>query len=116
MQTQFYKNICTTERVWHEYFRVGFYGRGFGELQNKEFIYKGNVFERLEDFGERLKRRWTNAEFLNYTDPPTPDVINSDKQCILFLTKTHCVSFQFSIDRLVMNVKENVEIVSFIHC
>jgi hypothetical protein len=84
MQIQFYKNICTVERVWHEYFRVGFYGRGFGEMQNKEFIYKGNVFERLEDFGERLKSRWTNAEFLNYTDPPTLDVINSDKQYIQF--------------------------------
>jgi uncharacterized protein YozE (UPF0346 family) len=30
-EAQFYQNISTVERIYHEYFRVGFYGKGFGE-------------------------------------------------------------------------------------
>jgi len=79
-QSTMYSNITSIQRVYHEYFRVAFYGRGFGELQNKEFVYKGNILERLEEFSTRIKRRFSNAEMLNYTDLPPPDILNSEKQ------------------------------------
>jgi hypothetical protein len=79
-EAQFYQNISTVERIYHEYFRVGFYGKGFGEYANKEFIYKGNMLERLDDFSDRVKRRFPQAETLTYTEVPPADILNSDKQ------------------------------------
>ncbi|KAJ8931901.1 hypothetical protein NQ314_015170 [Rhamnusium bicolor] len=57
----FYDDIMKKARAEPEYFRVGYYGRGFPQfLQNK-------------------------AELLNKLTPPGEDITGSDKQCILLL-------------------------------
>lgn len=49
----------STVRLENEYFRVGFYGQGFGRLDGKQFIYKDAKFTHLFDFTERVRfLRW----------------------------------------------------------
>jgi hypothetical protein len=46
-----FRSIVESERFFCEYFRVGYYGRGFdSQIQGKEFIYRGFELERLADF------------------------------------------------------------------
>lgn len=46
-----FRNIISQERYFCEYFRVGYYGRGFdSQIQGKEYIYRGFELERLADF------------------------------------------------------------------
>ncbi len=42
-EASFYQNISTVERIYHEYFRVGFYGKGFGE-----YAVSTRIFPYLE--------------------------------------------------------------------
>ena len=61
-QSTFYDNIMKTQRPRPEYFRVGFYGLGFPSfLQNKEFVYRGNEYDKLSDFSGRLQNLYPNA-------------------------------------------------------
>jgi hypothetical protein len=49
-------------RISPNYYRVGFYGNGFGDDNGKEFIYRVPASIRLADFTENLKTRYC-AEF-----------------------------------------------------
>lgn len=51
--------------------------------QNKVFIYRGKEYERREDFEMRLLSPFPNAEKLQTTSPPGPDITQSPGQCIL---------------------------------
>lgn len=51
--------------------------------QNKVFIYRGKEYERREDFEMRLLSPFPNAEKLQTTSPPGPDITESPGQCIL---------------------------------
>ncbi|XP_066248093.1 dedicator of cytokinesis protein 1 isoform X1 [Euwallacea similis] len=79
----FYDSIMKHARPKPEYFRVGYYGRGFPLfLQNKVFIYRGKEYERLEDFNSRIVNEFPRAELLNKLDAPGSDITTSDKQYI----------------------------------
>lgn len=81
---KFYEDIMKQARAEPEYFRVGYYGKGFPLfLQNKIFIYRGKEYERLADFNTRILNEFPKAELLNKLTPPGEEILNSDKQCIL---------------------------------
>lgn len=81
---EFYDSIMRHARPEPEYFRVGYYGKGFPLfLQNKVFIYRGKEYERLADFNARIMNEFPKAELLNKLTPPGDDIKLSDKQCIL---------------------------------
>lgn len=83
---EFYRSIMQTDRPKPEYFRVGYYGRGFPQfLQNKVFVYRGKEYERLADFNSRILNEFPKAELLRKLTPPGEDVTESDRQCILVL-------------------------------
>lgn len=46
-------------RLFNLYYRVAFYGAGFGHLAGKEYVYKEHNFARLSDFSERLKSQFS---------------------------------------------------------
>ena len=48
------------KRFLGSYFRVGFYGWMFGDLHNKEFIYKEEALMRLSEFCVKLEVRKPN--------------------------------------------------------
>lgn len=82
---EFYDSIMKHARPEPEYFRVGYYGKGFPQfLQNKVFVYRGKEYERLADFNARIINEFPKAELLNKLAPPGDEITQSDKQCILF--------------------------------
>ncbi|KAK9873197.1 hypothetical protein WA026_021430 [Henosepilachna vigintioctopunctata] len=79
----FYDDIVKNVRLEPEYFRVGYYGKGFPQfLQNKVFVYRGKEYERLADFNSRILNEFPKAELLNKLTPPGSDITESDKQYI----------------------------------
>lgn len=87
-----------------EYFRVGFFGKGFPlfvrvsififvvvveitsiavlyELfQNKQFVYRGLEYERIGAFTQRLQTEFASAQLYSKNSPPDDSVINSNEQ------------------------------------
>ena len=43
------------KRVFGTYFRVGFYGQKFGDLDGEEFIYKEPTLTKLPEISHRLE-------------------------------------------------------------
>ncbi|XP_072385409.1 dedicator of cytokinesis protein 2 isoform X1 [Diabrotica undecimpunctata] len=79
----FYDDIMKKARAEPEYFRVGYYGKGFPQfLRNKVFIYRGKEYERLADFNARILNEFPKAELLNKLTQPGEEIIGSDKQYI----------------------------------
>ncbi|XP_060530077.1 dedicator of cytokinesis protein 1 isoform X2 [Cylas formicarius] len=77
----FYDNVMRQARPEPEYFRVGYYGRGFPPLlQNKVFVYRGKEYERLADFNTRVANEFPKATLLNKLEPPGDEVLQSDAQ------------------------------------
>ncbi|XP_052752869.1 dedicator of cytokinesis protein 1 [Galleria mellonella] len=77
-----YSSIMTTQRCHPSYFRVIYYGKGFPEHLTVEhgFVYRGNEYQQLSDFTERLLDEWPNAEVLTKLDAPGEEIVNSNKQ------------------------------------
>ncbi|PRP86041.1 hypothetical protein PROFUN_05812 [Planoprotostelium fungivorum] len=69
------KKVARENRFFNEYFKVGFYGTGFDkQLRGKIYIYRGLEAERREDFVERMKVLFPDAEILNYSEDPGPEI------------------------------------------
>uniref|UniRef100_A0A0A9Z7E6 Dedicator of cytokinesis protein 1 n=1 Tax=Lygus hesperus TaxID=30085 RepID=A0A0A9Z7E6_LYGHE len=80
---EYYDKILTKARPEPEYFRVGYYGRGFPPfMQNKVFIYRGKEYEWLAEFVTRTLNQLPKAELINTATPPGEDITKSDKQYI----------------------------------
>eukprot|EP01133_Synstelium_polycarpum_P010994 gene10994-12806_t len=80
-ESTFYRKVIGVERFFAEYFRVGYYGRGFdASIQGKEFIYKGVELERMSDFVQRIQAKFPSATVLTYTEMPPPETLNSPGQ------------------------------------
>ncbi|KAM9968732.1 hypothetical protein ACTFIW_000606 [Dictyostelium discoideum] len=84
-QGAFYQKINeSADPVFEDYFRVGYYGKGFpSSIQNKEFIYKGNQFDRLSDFISKIQDKWPKSELLKTTEVPSQQIQDSDGQYLL---------------------------------
>ncbi|KAN0033588.1 hypothetical protein ACTFIV_000049 [Dictyostelium citrinum] len=83
-EAEFYEKILNTERLFAEYFRVGYYGKKFPlSIQGKEFLYKGFELERLSDFTTRILAKFPDAELLKSTSEPTTEIQNSDGKYLL---------------------------------
>ncbi|XP_050304413.1 dedicator of cytokinesis protein 1 isoform X2 [Anthonomus grandis grandis] len=80
---ELYDSIMKHPRPEPEYFRVGYYGKGFPVfLQNKVFVYRGMEYERLEDFNNRILNEFPRAKLLKELTPPGEEVINAEGQFI----------------------------------
>ncbi|XP_052098499.1 dedicator of cytokinesis protein 1-like isoform X2 [Mytilus californianus] len=80
-QADLYSHIISKLRPDPEYFRVGYFGRGFPSyLQNKVFIYRGKDYERLPDFNARMQTLFPNAELMRSLQPPSEELKESDKE------------------------------------
>ncbi|XP_063821052.1 dedicator of cytokinesis protein 4 [Ostrinia nubilalis] len=66
-----------------EYFRVGFYGKGCPLfVRNKQFVYRGQDYERIGAFTQRLQAEYVSAHILMRNTPPDESIIASDTQYI----------------------------------
>ena len=66
LQANEYRNILNTFRPKPEYFKVSFIGSSYPLfVRNKEFIYRGLDYEKIEDFTRRLCQEFPEAKLLN---------------------------------------------------
>lgn len=54
-QSIYCTNFQEGKRVFGTYFRVGFYGSSFGDLDGEEFIYKEPAITKLPEISHRLE-------------------------------------------------------------
>jgi hypothetical protein len=83
LEARLFRRITSGERFFSPFFRVGFYGKGFENLNGKAFIYRGFELERVAEFVERMQTRFPKSELVNSTDPPSQEILDSDGQHIL---------------------------------
>ncbi|KAJ8709629.1 hypothetical protein PYW08_009633 [Mythimna loreyi] len=77
-----YDAMLRTPRSHPGYYRVVYHGKGFPELLRTPmgYIYRGNEYEPLQEFKDRLLDEWPDAEVLPKLDPPGPEITESDGQ------------------------------------
>ncbi|XP_078495835.1 dedicator of cytokinesis protein 7 [Ciona intestinalis] len=76
------------KRMFGTYFRVGFYGRKFGDLNKGEFIYKEPAITKLPEISYRLETFYSqcfgaeNVEMMKDSSSVDPDLLDPDKAYI----------------------------------
>ncbi|XP_041985547.1 dedicator of cytokinesis protein 1-like [Aricia agestis] len=77
-----YRKSAEHPMITSPYFRVRYVGLGFPDyLRNPlGFVYRGNEFEQLQGFKERMLEEWPDAEVMLKLDEPGQDVTESDGQ------------------------------------
>ena len=64
-QADLFERAMKTERFYPAHFRVGFYGKGFGDgYRNVEYVYRGDNLESIIDFSGRIKAKHEGAKTL----------------------------------------------------
>jgi hypothetical protein len=56
-------------------------------MQNKEFIYRGKEYEKLETFKNHFLSEFSDATILSTNNLPGDDIKQADAQCILISTR-----------------------------
>ena len=51
-------------RVQPNYYRVAFYGRAFGDLDGRQYVYKETAFVRIADFSARFRAQYADTNFV----------------------------------------------------
>ncbi|XP_056595767.1 dedicator of cytokinesis protein 4 isoform X1 [Triplophysa dalaica] len=81
MEASFYDKIMNQQRLEPEFFRVGFYGKKFPFfLRNKEFVCRGNDYERLEAFQQRMLSEFPHAIAMQHANMPDQTIHQADAQ------------------------------------
>ena len=87
MSAQFFQNIVLEIRPSREYFRVGYYGKGFRPfLRNRVFVYRGEEYEKLGVFSERIQAEHPGATLMTTNTPPGEDMRLSDSRYLQICT------------------------------
>lgn len=73
-QATLLEHIVTDQRYYPEYFRVSFYGSFPVALRNKQFIYRGDVWEKYPAFCERMISKHAGAQLLTSTTEPSDEI------------------------------------------
>ncbi|XP_065199391.1 dedicator of cytokinesis protein 2-like [Sycon ciliatum] len=86
-EASYFESIVSIHRPSREYFRVGYYGRGFWPfLRNKVYVYRGREYEKLGAFSERILQGYPGAELMKTNQPPGDDTMQSDKRYLQICT------------------------------
>uniref|UniRef100_A0A673JR81 Dedicator of cytokinesis protein 4-like n=1 Tax=Sinocyclocheilus rhinocerous TaxID=307959 RepID=A0A673JR81_9TELE len=81
MEASLYDKIMNQQRLEPEFFRVGFYGKKFPFfLRNKEFVCRGNDYERLEAFQQRMLSEFPHAIAMQHANLPDQTIHQADAQ------------------------------------
>ncbi|KAJ5067110.1 dedicator of cytokinesis [Anaeramoeba ignava] len=75
-ELELFRNLINDSRVYPSYFRVGYYGKGFDDdkyidLKDSEFVYKGELLERVSEFIEKIKLKYPGS--IIGTDDPSQE-------------------------------------------
>ncbi|KAG8760434.1 hypothetical protein FRC14_003131 [Serendipita sp. 396] len=73
-QATLLEHIVTDQRYYSEYFRVAFYGSFPVALRNKQFIYRGDVWEKYPAFCERMISKHPGAQLIKNSTEPSEEI------------------------------------------
>jgi dedicator of cytokinesis protein 3 len=105
LQASFFRNIIKKERYTCEYFRVGYFGKGFpASKRNKQLIHRGYELEKISSFCERMQKKHPAALILNSNEPPSDSILNSNLQYLQITT----VSPEPSPDHPILSSRKNI--------
>uniref|UniRef100_A0A2I3RRE2 Dedicator of cytokinesis 6 n=1 Tax=Pan troglodytes TaxID=9598 RepID=A0A2I3RRE2_PANTR len=88
LQEAFTKIMHQPQRVFGTYFRVGFYGARFGDLDEQEFVYKEPSITKLAEISHRLEEFYTErfgddvVEIIKDSNPVDKSKLDSQKAYI----------------------------------
>lgn len=75
LQASLFNKIGTEERTFPNYFRVAYYGSQWPtSLQSKNFIYRGNNWEKFSNFCERMHQRHPRATLIKSNMEPNDEI------------------------------------------
>uniref|UniRef100_A0A8B9L6G0 Dedicator of cytokinesis 4 n=1 Tax=Astyanax mexicanus TaxID=7994 RepID=A0A8B9L6G0_ASTMX len=81
MEASLYDKIMNQQRLEPEFFRIGFYGKKFPFfLRNKEFVCRGNDYERLEAFQQRMLSEFPHAIAMQHANQPDQTILQAEAQ------------------------------------
>ncbi|KAI8900213.1 dedicator of cytokinesis-domain-containing protein [Globomyces pollinis-pini] len=73
-----YDKIVECDRTFPNYFRVAFYGQGFqNKLSGKQFIFKGENWEKLDAFCDRMERLYSPVTIISTKGSIDPSIIST---------------------------------------
>ncbi|KJE88818.1 hypothetical protein CAOG_00399 [Capsaspora owczarzaki ATCC 30864] len=82
-EARFFNQIVSQPRYHSEYFRVGYYGKGFPvAIRNREFVYRGDELERIAAFVERIQAQYPEAQMVKNNAPVDEKTQNDEGQHI----------------------------------
>lgn len=91
VQASYFGNIVDELRPAREYFRVGFFGQGFPKyLRNKAFVFRGQEYEKLSSFQDRVLLDHNNVELMKTNQLPGEEVTGSKKRYLQICTVRPC--------------------------
>lgn len=73
-QATLLEHIVTDQRYYSEYFRVSFHGSFPVALRNKQFIYRGDVWEKYPAFCERMISKYPGAQLIKTASEPSDEI------------------------------------------
>ncbi|XP_028813743.1 dedicator of cytokinesis protein 4 isoform X2 [Denticeps clupeoides] len=87
MEASLYEKIINQQRLEPEFFRIGFYGKKFPFfLRNKEFVCRGNDYERLEAFQQRMLSEFPHAIAMQHANMPDQTIHQAEAQYLQIYT------------------------------
>ncbi|GAA97961.1 uncharacterized protein L969DRAFT_167041 [Mixia osmundae IAM 14324] len=88
-QAILYNDMATDKRELPTFFKVAFVGRGYPiPVQNRQYIYRGNIGETQSAFCEWLAQKHPNATLLKTHATPEVQIAQSDGQYLQVMTVT----------------------------
>ena len=91
VQAMYFGGVVADLRPAREYFRVGFYGHGFPYfLRNKVFVYRGEEYEKLTSFQDRIQEDHENVELMKTNQLPGEEVTSSNNRYLQICTVKPC--------------------------
>ncbi|KAM0753228.1 hypothetical protein T439DRAFT_342381 [Meredithblackwellia eburnea MCA 4105] len=90
LESELYASIAKSDRHFGEFFRVAFYGTRFPlSVSGKQFVYRGNEWETLGAFTQRMLNKHPGAQLLKTSTIPSEEVYAADIQ-LLQITAVGC--------------------------
>ena len=79
----------THARVFDIFYRVGFFGKGFGNLHLQQFIYKERLVTQLAEICERMKATYSHLGKIELIQDSRTVDVSTLKEDVLYIQITH---------------------------
>ncbi|KAG9280103.1 dedicator of cytokinesis protein 6-like isoform X3 [Astyanax mexicanus] len=116
-----YNQVCSPGRMFGTYFRVGFYGCRFGDLDEQEFVYKEPSITKLAEISHRLEEFYSErfgddvVEIIKDSSPVDKNKLDPNKA---YLQITYVEPFfdTYELKERITYFDKNYNLRTFMYC